>query len=380
MNIRTGRNIKKDRHGRIVNYFRRKNDKNILICYIVAPFCTDCKRVTHTNFLMALSIAKIFDDHKYNVDIIDWSNEYHFSLDKYNVVFGFGSNLRRAVDHAGIYTIAFLTGASEYWSNIAELRRVREAEKRTGKRFRLRRNCTSLVDLGKAMDTDAAICHGNQWTVSTWEMLYSRIWRINGFGFQPLEISERDDIKRLKYNFCFFSGAGNIHKGLDICLETFKNLPNCHLYIATKLDDDFREAYAEYLESPNVHYVGFIEVESETYKELCRKCLFSILLSCSEGQATSVLTNMSNGMIPVVTENCGIDVEEIGFLVADVTVESVTDRISAIIDVADNILSDMAVKVKIRAHDNYTQEAFEQNFDRIIGEIEEEIKNESSAY
>lgn len=380
MNRKSDKNTKKDRRGRIINYYRRKYDKNILICYIVAPFCGGNKRVTHTNYLKSVSIAKIFDQHGYNVDIIDWNNPYRFNLDKYDVVFGFGNNFDRAVEHKGIYTIAFLTSASEYWSNTAELRRVREAEQRTGKRFKLRRNCTSLVDLSKAMDTDVAICQGNEWTVNTWKLLYSHIWRINGFGFSSMGVIVRNDIEKAKYNFCFFSGAGNVHKGLDICLEAFKNLPNCHLYIATKLDDDFREAYGTYLELGNVHYVGFIDVESEAYKEICKNCLFSILLSCSEGQATSVLTNMNSGMIPVVTESCGIDVEGIGVQIGDISVEGVTERIRAITDMDDDLLSDMAANVKACAHDNYTREVFEQNFDRIFGEIEEEIENESSAY
>lgn len=380
MKRKSDKNTKKDRHGRIVNYYRRKYDKNILICYIVMPFCGGNMRVTHTNYPKSVAIAKIFDQHGYNIDIIDWNNPHHFNLDKYDVVFGFGNNFDRAVEHKGIYTIAFLTGASEYWANIAELRRVREAEKRIGKRFRLRRNGTTLMDLQKAMDTDAAICQGNEWTVNTWKLLYSRIWKINGFGFLPTTVINQNNIGRLKYNFCFFSGAGNIHKGLDICLETFKNLPNCHLYIATKLDDDFQEAYADYLELRNVHYVGFVDVESGEYEELCQNCLFSILLSCSEGQATSVLTNMNSGMIPVVTESCGIDIEGIGFQIVDISVEGVTERIRAITGMDDDLLSDMAANVKACAHDNYVREVFEQNFDRIFGEIEGKIENESSAY
>ena len=351
------------------NIFKTKYDKNVLICYIIAPFANSNLKIAHTNIEMARLIAQVFSRHGYNVDVVNFYEEKEIKLQKYNVVFGWGANFDNASKEKGICTIAFLTGASTYFANLAELERVKEAIKRTGKQFKLRRQAIGLINLETAMNTDAAICHGNAWTLSTWSEIYENIYPIDGFGFNTGGFIKRN-VRQTNKNFLFISGSGNIHKGLDLCLEAFRDLPNHCLYIATKLDKDFEEHYREDLKRENVNYLGFISVDTDEYREIAKKCLFTILISCAEGMATSVLTSMDSGMIPIVTRQCGIDIDETGFLIDDISINKIRDTIQRASSYDVEKLFIMSVKSTELVKKRYNAKVFEKRLDEILTEIE----------
>ncbi len=78
----------------------------------------------------------------------------------------------------------------------------------------------------------------------------------------------------------------------------------------------------------NVIVHGFIDIESSIFQELSENCGYVILPSSSEGIATSVLTAMGRGtMIPVVTKECGIDIDDFGILIDDLNIDSVKKAI-----------------------------------------------------
>lgn len=350
------------------NFYKTKYDNNVLICYITQPFLENKIKMSHTNIEMARIIAKVFSMHEYNVDVIDFNEDKEIKLDKYSIVFGWGYIFEKATLRKDIYTIAFLTGASVYFSNLAELDRIREVNKRTGNKLKLRRQANGLTNLESSINTDFAICHGNEWTLSTWVQIYENIITIDGFGFDTGGYVKRDLLKTRK-NFLFISGSGNIHKGLDLCLEAFRQLPDYNLYVATKLDKDFEDCYREDFKHDNIHYLGFVDVNSEEYREFASNCLFCILPSCSEGMATSVLTSMDSGMIPVLTVQCGIDMEECGFCIKDISVDGIRDAIRNASSFDDEKLVCMSSKASQLVTERYNVTVFEKNFDKILTKL-----------
>ena len=112
--------------------------------------------------------------------------------------------------------------------------------------------------------------------------------------------------------FSFFSGSGNVHKGLDVLLDAF-SLLDTHLYICQKISPAFYKVYRHELEDlPNIHLVGFVPIRSQRYYDLIDRCAFVIHPSCAEGSAGSLVEAMHQGLIPVVTRETTVDTGDYG--------------------------------------------------------------------
>lgn len=368
--------IKYSRYLILKNIYRTHYKKSCLILYITEPFVTNNKMYTHTNQPLAKVIAKVFHDRGYNVDVARFDTKRNINMSKYDVVFGFGHQFDNALKISGetsLKTIAFLTGASIYYSNLAELNRVKAFEERNHTRLKLRRQCNlwgGLTDLNLLQNAAVAVCIGNQWTCKTNENMFRLLYKITATGFTNVKLKNiQRNIQHAKKNFLWFAGRGALHKGLDLCIEAFRKLPDLDLYIAGTLDDDFYEFYKEDLGAENIHFLGFIQVNSYQYECLCAKCLFSILPSCSEGSASSVLTNMFSGMIPVVTEQAGVDIGDFGFQIEDIEVDAIVNLVRKLSMLSNDELKEREQKAYKWAVRNHTLQSFETELNHILGQV-----------
>jgi hypothetical protein len=116
------------------NIYHTHDSKRCLILYIIGPFFE--KSNTHTNQQIAIAIAQTFHNKGYKVDVVQYNSKLKLDFDKYDVVFGFGKQFddfladdRRHPYESKIRTIALLTGASPYYSNLAELNRLAYVKK-----------------------------------------------------------------------------------------------------------------------------------------------------------------------------------------------------------------------------------------------------------
>lgn len=363
-----------------INYLVLKNvyhthyNRKVLILYIVGPFFN--KNWTHTNQQIAIEIAEVFKDKGYNVDVAQYTIRRKINFHNYNVIFGFGEQFDRLLREFGdstIKTIAFLTGASAYYANVAELRRLTYFKERNRTTLMLRRQdheSDGLMDLAALQNATAAICTGNMWTVNTWKNMISNIHPITATGFDCVKLNEINrDVKSAKRNFLWFSGAGMLHKGLDLCIEAFRDTPDLNLYVAGMKDSDFYDFYEEDFKRPNIHYYGFIDVKSEEYKELCTKCLFCIFPSCSEGGASSVLTTMFSGMIPVVTKEASVDIQDWGIKIGEINVSYLKELIKSISEMEDSDLKIREENAYMYAMKNHSIEKFRDDFSEILDSI-----------
>lgn len=363
------------------NIYNTHYRKKCIILYIVNPFFNSVK--THTNQQIAIVIAQILRNKGYNIDVVQYNTKRKLDLKKYDLVFGFGEQFDRFlveneeyIREAKIITIGLLTGASPYYSNIAELSRLYYFKERNGEKLKLQRQVQSkdgLMNLQALQNLLTAICTGNDWTVQTWGKMIDKVYKITATGFETVKLQDINrDISKAKKNFLWFSGAGMLHKGLDLCIEAFRINPELHLYIAGVMDLDFKKFYKKDFENDNIHYCGFVDTGSNEYKQLCEKCLFSILPSCSEGVATSVLTTMFSGMIPVVTKEAGVDILEWGVEIEKASVEYIAELIKKLSLMPDGVLKCRETKAYRYAMENHTIEKFSNDFSKIVDTIIEE--------
>ena len=141
------------------------------------------------------------------------------------------------------------------------------------------------------------------------------------FNYIPL-IKKRTfnlDSKKNLNKFICFAGNGFIVKGVDLVVDIFLDIPHLNLEIYGPTSDSlFLKYYSEKIKnSPNIMYNGFIDVGSKEFEDVCNRNSFQIFLSCSEGMATSVLTCMRYGIVPIITYESSINVDKFGYIVKE---------------------------------------------------------------
>ena len=137
-------------------------------------------------------------------------------------------------------------------------------------------------------------------------------------------------------------------------VEIFNNNPNINLFIAGLRKEE--EKYIK-LGAKNIYNIGFVNVNSEKFNELMNKCSFVILASCSEGMATSVLTCMNHGLIPLVTKECGISLEE-QFLLHDYRIDKVEEKIKLWTEKSNEEILNLHKYIELYSLDKYGIEKF----------------------
>lgn len=346
----------------IKNIFKTNYERNILICYIVEPFLKNY--YTHTNYAESILIAKAFNELEYNVDVIDYlSNK--ILTNKYDVVFGFGNSYANHIfNNSYAIKIAYGTGAHNCYQNNAEIERIKEVYLK--KRFYLqpRRIINKAWSIYASL-SDAMILIGNKtFTMKTFEHyvdcdIYLNVLPLNGSLFHR-EFNR--DYKKAKYHFLWFGSSGLVHKGLDLCLDFFSKNDQYHLHICGQKESDFFIAYKDELQKSNITYHGFLDINSEIFEQIAKQCSFVISPSCSEGMSGSVLTAMATGLIPIASNQNGIDkINLYGFEIEN-NICSIRSAVEESVKLNTFELEHKAQEIRKYIQDNFSEQAFYDNF------------------
>jgi glycosyltransferase involved in cell wall biosynthesis len=130
-------------------------------------------------------------------------------------------------------------------------------------------------------------------------------------------------------NFLFFSGRGNVHKGLDRVLEAFTDT-DAHLHVCQHLEPEFVRAYQrELTDLPNIHVYNFVEMRSRTFRRLANICNWVISATCAEGQPGAMLECMAHGLIPILPETANIDMGSWAIRLEDCEPETIRETMMA---------------------------------------------------
>lgn len=131
---------------------------------------------------------------------------------------------------------------------------------------------------------DGIICLGNQKAVETYAQ-FPKVIGINNAIYPTNSERWRDkNYEEGRKHFLFFSGRGNIHKGLDVLLEAFAET-DLHLHICQHMQPDFMYLYrSELSELANIHLYEFTKMRSKKFDELISRCNWTISATCAEGQ------------------------------------------------------------------------------------------------
>jgi glycosyltransferase involved in cell wall biosynthesis len=348
---------------------------NALLAYIIDPFLAgedDLIPRVHTHFAESLLIARVLLDSGYCVDVIDYRDPDFEPQKDYALFVSARTNLEaiaaRLNDDCTI--IAHLDTAHFLFNDSAAFARLLDLQRR--------RNVTvfetRFVEQNRAIEVaDYGVVLGNDFTLGTYEYAGKPMFRLSVPTPQQYPMDERKDYEESRTRFLWFGGDALVHKGLDLVLEAFTEMPELELVVCGPIDreNDFRNEFSKELyHTPNIETLGWMDVGSAAFLEVARRCVAFVYPSCSEGQAGAAVTCMKAGLIPIVSYESGVDVHDSGCLLAECSVSEIKDRVRGVAALPPEELRSRAERTWRRALHQHDPEHYVTEYKRIIGAIE----------
>lgn len=261
----------------------------VLLSWLIDPFLLkpgESMPNSHTQYQDCAEMAKTFLDLGYAVDVIDSHNQIFEPTKPYELFIGHRINFDWI---AGLLNdecikIAHLDTAHWVFNNHATYRRKFELQRRRGVTIM---SSHRLVEHNLAIENaNYGVAYGNAFTLDTYRYANTPLFRVPISTCAQFPWPENKDFEACRSNFLWFGSGGFVHKGLDLVLEAFAQIPEHHLYVCGPLlkEKDFVKAYyKELYQTPNIHAVGWVDVDGPAFREIANKCLGLVYVSCSEG-------------------------------------------------------------------------------------------------
>ena len=346
----------------------------VLFSYIINGFLLQPEdRIpnSHTNIWQSVKMAETFVELGYIVDVISWKNHNFTPQGEYSAFVDVRRNMERlsSLLNQDCVKIAHLDTSHIIFHNAAEARRLLELQQRRGITLRPHRYeiPNYLIE-----HTDYATTCGNDAVIKTFAYAGKQIFKIPSPCASTYEWRETKPWGKVCKNFLWFSSSGLVHKGLDLVLEAFINLPDYHLIICAPLDKDadFLHAYHEELyNSPNIETIGWVDIESDQFIDILNRCIGVLHTSCSEGGAPSVKTCMQAGLIPIISYETGVDVGDFGITLKNCSVEEIKTSLLEIANLSNAELKSRSHQAWEFARQTFTRENFTVKYKEVISQI-----------
>lgn len=347
---------------------------NVLLAYILEPFLLQPGEAVsnkHTHDWESLQIGKTFEKLGYAVDVIDYRNhefiprkDYSFFVSARSFFKEIGQRL-----NPDCVKIVHLETSHFLFNNSAAYKRCLDLQQRRGVAL----TSFKWVQPNLAIEhADVATIKGNQFTVGTYAYANKPFFQTNNPAVVSLPWPENKQFDACRRNFLWLGSEGLVHKGLDLVLEAFAEMPDHHVTICGPISQDsaFEKAYhKELYETPNIHTHGWVDLGSDDFIDLANSCIGIVYPSCAEGQAGSVINCLQAGLIPIISYQSGVDVDGFGVILRDCTIREIKETVQQISAYSQEKLKFMARTAWEYAGIKHTREKFAREYERIIRTI-----------
>ncbi len=367
------RKLERRLFGRITLRPKHPGDKRALLSYVTHPFAltlAELNRSPHTNPWECLIIAELLLERGFVVDVIEWTNTTFIPKQPYDLLIDVHHNLERLAPKMGSSCIKVFYATGAYWryQNQAELSRLQALKERRGVSLAPQRQIAPEEPMQYA---DYATALGSAFSADTYpEKKPSTL--IPLLSTTEFPSPKEKNFAAISKNFAYIGGGGAVHKGLDLVLEAFAQLPDYTLTICAPLgaEQDFMQAYAKELTLPNIKAVGRIDVRGEEFKRIIQNAVALVYPTCSEGQAGSVITGLHAGLIPIVTRQSGVEVSPFGLTLSDnPTVAEVRSAVTSLAALAPDELCSRAVAAWGYAREHHTKAKYRESYAAFLDSI-----------
>lgn len=348
---------------------------NVLLAYIIDPFLLENDEIlsnSHTHFQESVLIAKTFLDLNYTVDVISYRNQIFKPEKRYDIFLAARTNFQRIAKLLNHDCIKIVNLDMAHWvvNNYNAHRRCLDLYKR---RNAVIRNY-KLQDENFAIEyADYGTILGNEFTVNTYRYAGKPLFRVPIPTCAVFPSFEEKQFDKVKNNYVWFGSHGFVHKGLDLVLEAFAQMPEFNLTVCGPIDmeTDFESVYdKELYNTPNIKTIGWIDVGSDEFKDILEQSIGIVFPSCAEGGGGSVITCMQGGLIPIVTYEASVDVnEEYGIMLETPTIDAIKNAVRSLSGLSGESLREMSKKAREFARMNHTKDIFIKNHREVIKTI-----------
>lgn len=348
----------------------------MLLSYIIEPFLLkpgDQISSAHTHDWESFRIAQTFLDLGYSVDVIDYRNTSYISQEHFSFFVGARTNFARIARRLNNDCIKIVHLDTAHWvfNNHATYKRSLDLQRR--KQITMPVLSHRIIEPNFAIEhADYATLLGNRFTISTYEYAQKPIYLIPISTCVTYDSPEKKDVEKCRNNFLWFGSNGMVHKGLDLLLEIFADTPDYHLYICGPVENekDFVKVYyKELFQTRNIHTTGWVDVHSAQFIEIMNTCIGLIYPSCAEGQNGGVVNCLHAGLIPLISYQSGVDVNDFGFILTDCSKEEIRETILKISRLPVDQLKSMSHKAWCYARANHTRDRFAEVYKQTIMKI-----------
>lgn len=275
---------------------------------------------SHQNKREALAMAPILNNLGFNVYIQSIFSEKKLPNITPKIVFGleplFEKACKKWPDAIKIY---YATGAYYEHQNTQI---IQETDAFNSK-YHCNIEYNRLVTPHKSCEiSDYILQIGSNYTISTYPpSLRSKIKLIHQ---SSIPITFTNTQYSIENEYFFIASGGNILKGIHLLIEYFSIHTSLTINILCPIEDAFFNAIHEKI-TPNIHFYGYLELNSPTMREIVSKSNFIIYTSGSEGGVPgAVINSMKMGLIPIVTQWSAFDeINDYGYLIHDWSIEGV---------------------------------------------------------
>lgn len=357
---------------------REPSRGKVLLSHIADPFFLkpgQVVSVAHTHDWESLQIARTFLDRGYELDVFSYSNKDFIPERDYSFFIDPRFNIERMATllNEDCVRIMHIDTAHCLFHNAAEARRLLELQQRRGTCLQPRRVMRHNRGIEHA---HYATILGNDFTIGTYSYAGKTMYPIPVSTSVLYPWPSDKDFDAVRKSFLWFGSGGLVHKGLDLLLDAFADMPDYHLTICGPLgargkEKDFEQAFhKELYETPNIHTVGWMNIATTRFVDIANKCIALIYPSCSEGQAGCVITCMHAGLIPIASRESGVDVEKAaGAMLKSCSVEDIKDALRALAERPAPELEARARSAWEYARANHTKDAFAQAYRRAVDDV-----------
>lgn len=345
---------------------------NVLISYTALPFLDTRTDILdgHSNRWECMEMVRAWTTRGYAVDLIDISNNRFVPQKRYDYFIDNQNNMDRLAPLLNPECIKIFHITTAYWKfqNDAEDQRLNDLYQRRGVRL----EPTRRLPASHAIELcDAASMVGNKFTADTYAFAHKKIVPIPISTTHLYPFPEKKNFEAARKNFIWYGGAGLVHKGLDLVIEAFAQMPENTLTICGKIDGekDFLKIYAHELALPNIHIAGFINPGSEKFKKLIDTSIGVVYPSCSEGGGGNIILCMHAGLIPIVSYESSVDIDDFGIIVEN-RVEKIIEEVTRLAVLPEEKLRTRALSAWQYARTNHTREHFAEKYTQFVDQLE----------
>lgn len=326
---------------------------------------------THVSPWQNFQIARTFLDLGLQVDVIEFDDKVTVPRGHYDVIVDVVSNIGRLADHLAPDCIKILHPMFAHWTihNARSYARHAALVQRRGIALRPER----LIEPNNSVEhADYITSVGGVFGRASYA--YGKVPVLELPQVTPAAIGgfiDRD-MRSCRNRFVWLGGHGLVHKGLDLMLEAFAGLPDCHLTVCGDIarEKTFASHYhRELYQLPNIETVGWVDTLSGQFRSIVSRSAAVVSPSASEFSCTSVIAGMMSGLIPVANPSTDIDVSGIGVSIEGDSVESVRSAVCAVRDQAPGTLGEMSRAAWLAANERYGRAKFLKGYRAAVCEI-----------